>query len=253
MMRKNVFTYEPRPTAIAARKANCSPMPPPTDRLSPLHERSGDLPDLPAACLMHLERQGHPHHHPPRLAGCARANRCPSANPLGQGHLQAPQGDGRTLLRRCQAAARPPLCPLPKSRARRLPVPARRRRPEHQEDRSRPGSQAHHGLSDPGTPSTNQSKTKPRRKSTGFVSGRSRPEAASRFHRVKPFRQISISVAMLERTPLLLNPASWIEPHFSVGIGTLRTNQKTVRRRPHAQKPLGVNPTAFRYVLWRGG
>ena len=29
---------------------------------------------------------------------------------------------------------------------------------------------------------------------------------------------------------------------FSVGIGTLRTNQKTARRRPHTQKPLGVNP-----------
>jgi hypothetical protein len=40
---------------------------------------------------------------------------------------------------------------------------------------------------------------------------------------------------------------------FSVGIGTLRTNQKTARRRPHTQKPLGVNPNGFSllFVAWR--
>ena len=45
--------------------------------------------------------------------------------------------DRRALLRGCQAAPRSSLCPLPRPPRRRLPMPACRRRPEHQEDRSR--------------------------------------------------------------------------------------------------------------------
>ena len=54
---------------------------------------------------------------------------------MGQGHLQAPQGNRRTLLCRCQAIAWSPLCPIPKSLARPRAVPPRRNRSEHQEDR----------------------------------------------------------------------------------------------------------------------
>jgi len=98
---------------------------------------------------------------------------CPllASHPVGQAYLQAPQGDRRTFFRRRQATPRPPLRPLSRPPRRHLPVPARRRRTEHQEDRSRPGSQARIGLSTVARLRPTILKTKPRRKSTGFVSG----------------------------------------------------------------------------------
>ena len=84
-------------------------------------------------------------------------------------------------FRRRQATAWAPLCPLPKSDPRRLPVPDRSRRAENQKDRHLPLAQAQTQprLRQSGLLSTspdanssklfNHIKQKPRRNSTGFV------------------------------------------------------------------------------------
>ena len=90
----------------------------------------------PASGLLHDQRQGPTHHHPTCMGHCSRTDRRSSSDAVGQGDLQARQGDGRTLLRRCQAASRPLLCTVLKFVAGQSPVFACSNRPEHQEDRN---------------------------------------------------------------------------------------------------------------------
>jgi hypothetical protein len=142
---------------VGVRKVNCSPMPPlitPVTATTRAIRRSAEA----ARCWPHARRA------------------CPSAHPVGKAHLQAPQGDRRTLLRRRQAAPRPPPCPLSRPPRRNLPMPARRRRAEYQENGSCLGSQGHMDLSPRGKSSPNVFKTKPRQKMTGFFISQRPPE-----------------------------------------------------------------------------
>jgi len=112
-----------------------------TDRTGYRHYKSDPAicKKMPAARIVHLECRRDAHDHATRLAGRTRQGRQLSPDALGQARLQAPQGNGRALLRRRQAAARPPLRPLSGARTCCRPVPARRRRPEYEENRPRYG------------------------------------------------------------------------------------------------------------------
>src|SRR5690606_1921710 len=55
---------------------------------------------------------------------------------VGQGDLQATQGDGGALVCRRQTAARAPLCALARADEGDLAMPAGRGQPEHEEDRA---------------------------------------------------------------------------------------------------------------------
>ena len=110
MMPNKAFTYEAEldgyrcPQGQLLGYATTGP-----HRLSSLQERSGDLQNLSDAGLVHIEPQRRPTDHPPRLGRGPRAHRRQPPNALGQAHLQTPQGDGRTFLRRRQTAPWPPL------------------------------------------------------------------------------------------------------------------------------------------------
>ena len=110
---------------------------------------------------MHLKPQCHPTDHAPCLGRRARTNRRPSSHSLGKAHLQAAQGDGRTFLCRRQTTSRPPLRPLPRALGCHRPVPARRCRSEHQENRPCSRSKARLRLSSLVNPSTNTQKQNP--------------------------------------------------------------------------------------------
>lgn len=124
--------------AIAAYRARCWPTPPPT-AMATATTRVTRLSAATTRCLPPAQQcQGLTHHHPPCLGRCEGAHRRQPADRMGQGYLPPPQGDRRALLRRRQATAWSPLCAVPKSHQGRLPVPDRRRRPEHQKDRPLP-------------------------------------------------------------------------------------------------------------------
>src|SRR3978361_312175 len=110
---------------------------------------------------MHLKPQCHPTDHAPCLGRRSRTNRRPSSHSLGKAHLQTAQGDGRTFLCRRQATSWPPLCPLSRSVGCHRPVPARRRRSEHQENGPCSRSTARLGLSSIVKSPHHHPKTKP--------------------------------------------------------------------------------------------
>lgn len=76
--------------------------------------------------------------HPPRLGRCQAAHRRQPDNRMGQGHIPPPKG----TVERSFADAKQLFGHRYKSGARARPVPARRRCPEHQEDRNQPVAEA---------------------------------------------------------------------------------------------------------------
>ncbi|MDP9807200.1 hypothetical protein J2W42_000031 [Rhizobium tibeticum] len=145
-------TMSPRQTAIAAPKANFSPMPPPTATVIATVVRI-----LPSAAIVRCWPPAPitPRRHAPSPAiswPMPASAPTPTACPLGQGNLHAPQGDGRAIICRCQAASQASLCPLPKSHPSRMPVPVGCGRPKHREDRNGPDKSAKTGHRKPQRP-----------------------------------------------------------------------------------------------------
>src|SRR5690606_34114869 len=105
-------------------------------RLPALPVRPGTVQDLSAAGLLHVERQGGPHHHPACVGGRPRTDGQLPQNGVGQGDLQATQGDGGALVCRRQTAARAPLCALAGADEGDLAMSAGGGQPEHKEDRA---------------------------------------------------------------------------------------------------------------------
>ncbi|CAD7050494.1 hypothetical protein REJC140_01646 [Pseudorhizobium endolithicum] len=154
-------------------------------RLQALPLRPVHLPRLSASGLVHRQRQGRTHHHPPCLDRRPRTNGQPPQDVLGQGDLQKAKGDGGALLCRCQATSRSPLCPLPRPHEGQVAMPAGCRGAKHQEDRdgidestqTRLGMRSRPILSHLATRqkqadrNPKNTKNKTRRKIDGFVSG----------------------------------------------------------------------------------
>ncbi len=107
-------------TAIAARRASCSAYAT-TDRTGYRHYKSDPsiCRDLPAAGLLHVQGRTATRLITRHVWADARERTdAHRLTPWGKAHLQTPQGDGRALLCRRQAASRPPLCTLPRARSR---------------------------------------------------------------------------------------------------------------------------------------
>lgn len=136
MLPKKVFTYDgrgrwlPLPGRPTSGLRNHG-----SERISALHQRSRQMPELPLAGVLHQQCQGPKNNHPSRLAGRQGPNRRQSPDGMGQADLQAPEGDRGTLLRRRQATSRASICPLQGPDRGEMSVPPCRRRPEHQENR----------------------------------------------------------------------------------------------------------------------
>jgi len=105
-------------------------------RLSALQIRPLHVPGLPAAGIVRHQCKGAKDRHPTRLGRRPREGGCTSSDRLGQEALLEPKSNRRAILRGRQTALRPSLCMVQKSRKGPNPMPARRTRPEHQQDRN---------------------------------------------------------------------------------------------------------------------
>src|SRR5690606_37230588 len=84
---------------------------------------------------------------------------------VGQGDLQAAQGDGGALVCGCQTAARAPLCAVPRPHEGNVAMPAGSRQPEHEEDRPGTHPETTHGRGvSPRAPSSSSLRQRPQRR-----------------------------------------------------------------------------------------